>query len=82
MSELAANAKQFTLDAKDYLTAGEYPGDGLGEIFVKLGKQGSTLSGLLDAFAISRQEHVAAHLIGPYANVVTRIFTHVFHVRH
>ena len=40
-------------DAKGYITAGEYPGDGLGEIFVKLGKQGSTLSGLLDAFAIS-----------------------------
>jgi ribonucleoside-diphosphate reductase alpha chain len=40
-------------DATGYLTAGEYPGDGLGEIFVKLGKQGSTLSGLLDAFAIS-----------------------------
>jgi ribonucleoside-diphosphate reductase alpha chain len=40
-------------DAKGYLTTGEYPGDGLGEMFVKLGKQGSTLSGLLDAFAIS-----------------------------
>lgn len=40
-------------DAKGYITAGEYPGDGVGEIFVKLGKQGSTLSGLLDAFAIS-----------------------------
>jgi ribonucleoside-diphosphate reductase alpha chain len=40
-------------DAKGYVTAGEYPGDGIGEIFVKLGKQGSTLSGLLDAFAIS-----------------------------
>ena len=40
-------------DAKGYLTAGEYPGDGLGEIFLKLGKQGSTLSGLLDAFAIA-----------------------------
>ncbi len=40
-------------EAKGYLTAGEYPGDGLGEIFVKLGKQGSTLSGLLDAFAIA-----------------------------
>lgn len=40
-------------DATGYITAGEYPGDGLGEIFVKLGKQGSTLSGLLDAFAIS-----------------------------
>jgi ribonucleoside-diphosphate reductase alpha chain len=40
-------------DATGYITAGEYPGDGIGEIFVKLGKQGSTLSGLLDAFAIS-----------------------------
>ncbi|MEX2487170.1 MAG: vitamin B12-dependent ribonucleotide reductase [Nitriliruptoraceae bacterium] len=40
-------------DATGYLTAGEYPGDGLAEIFLKLGKQGSTLSGLLDAFAIS-----------------------------
>jgi ribonucleoside-diphosphate reductase alpha chain len=35
------------------MTAGEYPGDGLGEIFVNLGKQGSTLSGVMDAFAIS-----------------------------
>jgi ribonucleoside-diphosphate reductase alpha chain len=40
-------------EAKGYITAGEYPGDGIGELFVKLGKQGSTLSGLLDAFAIS-----------------------------
>jgi ribonucleotide reductase alpha subunit len=40
-------------DAEGYLTAGEYPGDGLGEIFVKLGKQGSTLAGVMDAFAIS-----------------------------
>src|SRR5690606_29153569 len=40
-------------DAEGYLTAGEYPGDGLGELFVKLGKQGSTLSGVMDAFAIA-----------------------------
>jgi len=40
-------------DAKGYITAGEYPDEGIGELFVKLGKQGSTLSGLLDAFAIS-----------------------------
>jgi len=40
-------------DAKGYLTTGEYPDDGLGEIFLRLGKQGSTLSGLIDAFAIS-----------------------------
>ncbi len=40
-------------DAEGYLTAGEYPGDGIGEMFVKLGKQGSTLSGVMDAFAIA-----------------------------
>jgi ribonucleoside-diphosphate reductase alpha chain len=40
-------------DAEGYVTAGEYPGDGLGEVFVKLGKQGSTLSGVMDAFAIA-----------------------------
>src|SRR5213075_3186745 len=28
-----------------YLTAGSYPDDGLGEIFLKFGKQGSTLAG-------------------------------------
>src|SRR3954452_16773121 len=36
-----------------YLTAGSYPDDGLGEIFVKLGKQGSTLAGVMDAFSMS-----------------------------
>lgn len=40
-------------EAKGYLTTGEYPDDGLGEIFLRLGKQGSTLAGLIDAFAIS-----------------------------
>ena len=40
-------------EADGYLTAGEYPGDGLGEIFVKLGKQGSTLAGVMDAFSMS-----------------------------
>lgn len=39
--------------AEGYLHAGEYPDDGLGEIFVKLGKQGSTLSGVMDAFSMS-----------------------------
>ena len=29
--------------AEGYLTAGSYPDDGLGEVFLKLGKQGSTL---------------------------------------
>ena len=49
-----AQTFSFTVgDAEGYMTAGEYPGDGLGEIFVNLGKQGSTLSGVMDAFAIS-----------------------------
>jgi len=37
--------------AKGYLTAGSYPDDGLGEVFLKLGKQGSTLAGVMDAFS-------------------------------
>jgi ribonucleoside-diphosphate reductase alpha chain len=40
-------------DAEGYITAGEYPGDGIGEIFLKVSKQGSTLSGVMDAFAIA-----------------------------
>ncbi len=39
--------------AEGYLHAGSYPDDGLGEIFIKLGKQGSTLAGVMDAFATS-----------------------------
>jgi ribonucleoside-diphosphate reductase alpha chain len=40
-------------DADGYIIAGEYPDDGIGEIFLKVAKQGSTLSGIMDAFAIS-----------------------------
>jgi ribonucleoside-diphosphate reductase alpha chain len=40
-------------DIEGYLTASSYPDDGLGEIFVKVSKQGSTLSGVMDAFAIA-----------------------------
>jgi ribonucleoside-diphosphate reductase alpha chain len=39
--------------AKGYMTASNYPDDGVGEIFLKLGKQGSTLSGVMDAFSIA-----------------------------
>ena len=39
--------------AEGYLTAGSYPDDGLGELFLKLGKQGSTLAGVMDAFSIA-----------------------------
>ena len=40
-------------DAEGYITAGSYPDDGVGEIFLKTSKQGSTLSGVMDAFAIA-----------------------------
>ncbi|MCK9895701.1 vitamin B12-dependent ribonucleotide reductase [Frankia sp. AgB32] len=39
--------------AEGYLTAGSYPDDGLGEVFIKMSKQGSTLAGVMDAFAIA-----------------------------
>ncbi|MDR3203078.1 MAG: vitamin B12-dependent ribonucleotide reductase [Bifidobacteriaceae bacterium] len=39
--------------AKGYITSGSYPDDGLGELFLKLGKQGSTLAGVMDAFSIA-----------------------------
>jgi ribonucleoside-diphosphate reductase alpha chain len=39
--------------AEGYMTAGSYPDNGLGEVFLKLGKQGSTLAGVMDAFSIA-----------------------------
>ncbi|HVU74940.1 MAG TPA: vitamin B12-dependent ribonucleotide reductase [Mycobacteriales bacterium] len=39
--------------AEGYVTAGSYPDDGLGEIFVKMSKQGSTLAGVMDAFSVA-----------------------------
>jgi ribonucleoside-diphosphate reductase alpha chain len=39
--------------AEGYMTAGSYPDDGLGEIFVKMSKQGSTLAGVMDAFSMA-----------------------------
>ncbi|MBW4061771.1 vitamin B12-dependent ribonucleotide reductase, partial [Candidatus Saccharibacteria bacterium] len=39
--------------AEGYLTTGSYPDQGLGEVFIKLGKQGSTLAGVMDAFSIA-----------------------------
>ncbi|WP_239333670.1 vitamin B12-dependent ribonucleotide reductase [Frankia sp. CiP3] len=39
--------------AEGYMTAGSYPDDGLGEVFIKMSKQGSTLSGVMDAFSIA-----------------------------
>ncbi|MEY5145633.1 MAG: hypothetical protein RL745_1002, partial [Actinomycetota bacterium] len=39
--------------AEGYMTAGSYPDEGLGEIFIKMSKQGSTLAGVMDAFSIA-----------------------------
>ncbi len=39
--------------AEGYMTASCYPDDGVGEVFLKLGKQGSTLAGVMDAFSIA-----------------------------
>ncbi|MGD0560728.1 MAG: ribonucleoside-diphosphate reductase, partial [Streptosporangiaceae bacterium] len=39
--------------AEGYMTASSYPDDGVGEVFLKLGKQGSTLAGVMDAFSIA-----------------------------
>ena len=39
--------------AEGYLTAGSFEDGALGEVFLKLGKQGSTLAGVMDAFSIA-----------------------------
>ena len=39
--------------AEGYMTAGEYEDGTLGEVFIKVSKQGSTLAGVMDAFSIS-----------------------------
>ena len=39
--------------AEGYMTAGAYADGALGEVFLKLGKQGSTLAGVMDAFSIA-----------------------------
>ncbi len=39
--------------AEGYMTAGEYDDGTLGEIFIKMSKQGSTLAGVMDAFSVS-----------------------------
>jgi ribonucleoside-diphosphate reductase alpha chain len=39
--------------AEGYLTAGTYDNGELGEVFLKFGKQGSTLAGVMDAFSIA-----------------------------
>ena len=50
----ASRTFEFRLaDCKGFVTVGEYDDGAPGEIFVKVSKQGSTLAGIMDAFAIS-----------------------------
>jgi ribonucleoside-diphosphate reductase alpha chain len=39
--------------AEGYVTSGAYDDGGLGEVFIKMSKQGSTLAGVMDAFSIA-----------------------------
>jgi ribonucleoside-diphosphate reductase alpha chain len=50
------NSKTFAFrvaDCEGYVTVGEYEDGRPGEVFMKVSKQGSTLSGVMDAFSIS-----------------------------
>ncbi len=50
----AARTVSFSVGgAEGYMTASSYPDGGLGEIFLKMSKQGSTLAGMMDAFSIA-----------------------------
>ncbi len=40
-------------DTKGFVTVGEYPDGTPGELFIRVAKQGSTMSGIMDSFAIS-----------------------------
>ena len=49
-----ARTTSFTVaGAEGYMTSGAHDDKTLGEIFLKLGKQGSTLAGVMDAFSIA-----------------------------
>jgi ribonucleoside-diphosphate reductase alpha chain len=49
-----ARTTSFTVGgAEGYMTSGAHDNGELGEIFLKLGKQGSTLAGVMDAFSIA-----------------------------
>ena len=49
-----ARTTSFTVGgAEGYMTSGAHDDGSLGEVFLKLGKQGSTLAGVMDAFSIA-----------------------------
>ncbi len=39
--------------AEGYITSSSYPDDGIGEVFLKMSKQGSTLAGVMDALSVA-----------------------------
>src|SRR3954447_21775372 len=50
----ASKTTSFTVGgAEGYMTSGAHEDGELGEVFLKLGKQGSTLAGVMDAFSIA-----------------------------
>ncbi len=58
-------------DCKGFVTIGEYDDGRPGELFIRVSKQGSTLAGIMDAFAIS-----VSH--GLQYGVPLRAFVHAF----
>ena len=49
-----ASVTRFSVSgAEGYMTVSKYPDDGVGEVFLKLGKQGSTLASVMDAFSMA-----------------------------
>lgn len=52
-SRLARTTSFTVAGAEGYMTSGAHDDASLGEIFLKLGKQGSTLAGVMDAFSIA-----------------------------
>ena len=51
--ERSGKIKKFRINSvKGYILTGEYPDGSLGEIFVKIAKEGSTLAGLFDTVAL------------------------------
>jgi ribonucleoside-diphosphate reductase alpha chain len=49
-----ATVTRFSVGGSEgYMTASSYPDGDVGEVFLKLGKQGSTLAGVMDAFSVA-----------------------------
>ncbi|MDQ3123907.1 MAG: vitamin B12-dependent ribonucleotide reductase [bacterium] len=61
-------------DSRGYVTVGEFEDGTPGEVFIRIAKQGSTLSGIMDAFAISISHGLQYGV--PLKNYV-KAFTHM-----